>query len=201
MTCQIIQFLWHVTPKFSFSFSPHQTKKKGFLLLCKLIWYCSLLQLIKLWILFCFRFYPYHYAPFASDIKDLDEMEITFFLGEPFKPFDQLMGTLPAARCFFFSNSFCFLFYFWDSVWLFFLCWFFSCCVYYSSNALPEEYRKLMTDPSSPIHQFFPSGKRINGKKFIDLLRMFIFCTRLIGFLYCGQILKLTWMASALLGR
>jgi len=29
MTCQIIQFLWHVTPKFSFAFSPHQTKKKA----------------------------------------------------------------------------------------------------------------------------------------------------------------------------
>jgi 5'-3' exoribonuclease 2 len=42
-------------------------------------------------------YYPYHFSPFAADFTDLDTLDIQFDQGKPFRPYDQLMGVLPAA--------------------------------------------------------------------------------------------------------
>jgi 5'-3' exoribonuclease 1 len=104
-------------------------------------------------------FYPYHYAPMISDLKDLDRFsDLEFTLGNPFKAYEQLMGVLPSL----------------------------------SRKLLPAAYRvrllhekspnvshcqitntpfsfaqDLMTDPTSPIIDFYPTDFDLdmNGKK------------------------------------
>uniref|UniRef100_A0A3B4U7B4 5'-3' exoribonuclease 1 n=1 Tax=Seriola dumerili TaxID=41447 RepID=A0A3B4U7B4_SERDU len=42
-------------------------------------------------------YYPYHYAPFLSDIRNIAGLKLTFDLAKPFMPFQQLLAVLPAA--------------------------------------------------------------------------------------------------------
>lgn len=42
-------------------------------------------------------YYPYHYAPFAADFKELTSIKLVFEKGQIARPFEQLMSVLPAA--------------------------------------------------------------------------------------------------------
>ena len=42
-------------------------------------------------------YYPFHYAPFASDLRNIDQYgKIEFELSEPFRPIEQLLAVFPA---------------------------------------------------------------------------------------------------------
>lgn len=82
-------------------------------------------------------YFPYHYAPFALDFRDVMEITgtegVVFDEGKPFRPFEQLMAVLPAA----------------------------------SGHTLPEVFRGLMLNPDLPIIDFYPEDFKIdmNGAK------------------------------------
>ncbi|XP_017055153.1 5'-3' exoribonuclease 1 [Drosophila ficusphila] len=44
-------------------------------------------------------YYPFHYAPFISDLKNIEQVRVSFHQGTPFLPFQQLLAVLPAASC------------------------------------------------------------------------------------------------------
>lgn len=78
-------------------------------------------------------YYRYHYSPMISDVTKGLNADLNFRLGQPFRPFEQLMGVLPDR----------------------------------SKSIVPTVYWELMTDPKSPIIDFYPRDFELdmNGKK------------------------------------
>ncbi|MCJ1446649.1 MAG: hypothetical protein MMC23_007155 [Stictis urceolatum] len=78
-------------------------------------------------------FYQYHYSPMISDVKKGLGANLNFPLGQPFRPYHQLMGVLPDR----------------------------------SKTIVPTVYHDLMTNPDSPIIDFYPRDFSLdmNGKK------------------------------------
>ncbi|KAL2760613.1 hypothetical protein ACRALDRAFT_2024557 [Sodiomyces alcalophilus JCM 7366] len=78
-------------------------------------------------------YYGYHYSPLTSDVLKGLGADMNFKLGQPFHPYEQLMGVLPDR----------------------------------SKSIVPTVYWDLMTDPKSPIIDFYPRDFELdmNGKK------------------------------------
>ncbi|KAL8804186.1 MAG: hypothetical protein Q9182_002728 [Xanthomendoza sp. 2 TL-2023] len=78
-------------------------------------------------------FYGFHYSPMISDVKKGLGADMNFRLGQPFRPYQQLMGVLPDR----------------------------------SKRIVPASYHDLMTNPTSPIIDFYPRDFELdmNGKK------------------------------------
>jgi 5'-3' exoribonuclease 2 len=85
-------------------------------------------------------FYPYHYAPFASDLIGCANLKCAdkgyFQMGTPFMPFQQLMSVLPPVSA--------------------------------KEAGIPKAMVELMEQPFSPIIDFYPAdfGLDLNGKRF-----------------------------------
>lgn len=82
-------------------------------------------------------YFPYHYAPFASDFSKIAELDVDFSKKEtkPFRPLEQLMSVFPAD----------------------------------SRSHVPPAWQDLMTDPDSPIIDFYPTDFKVdlNGKRYL----------------------------------
>ncbi|CAD7935037.1 unnamed protein product [Amoebophrya sp. A120] len=85
-------------------------------------------------------FYPYHYAPFGSDLIGMSSLKCSdekyFALGKGFEPVQQLMAVLPPVSA--------------------------------KVAGIPQAMMTLMEEHDSPIADFFPTdfGLDLNGKRF-----------------------------------
>merc|ERR1719414_1175542 len=85
-------------------------------------------------------FYPYHYAPFASDLIGCSNLKCGdrnyFQFGKPFMPFQQLMSVLPPVSA--------------------------------AEAGIPKAMIELMRQPFSPLIDFYPQdfGLDLNGKRY-----------------------------------
>jgi 5'-3' exoribonuclease 2 len=86
-------------------------------------------------------YYPYHYAPFASDLVGCSTLRCAdagyFECGKPFEPFMQLMAVLPPRSA--------------------------------KTAGLPTELQRLFSTTDSPLIDFYPEdfALDLNGKKFL----------------------------------
>lgn len=95
-------------------------------------------------------FYPYHYAPLASDCVDLPAITVQLELGEPFLPFEQLLGVLPAGSAQLLPEPYRVLGKEEEVTGFVCVCM----CILHIYPTLPTQ--RLMTDPLSPIKDFYP---------------------------------------------
>ena len=51
----------------------------------------------NIFLIFRSWYYPHHFAPWITDIKNFSSMDLKFELSKPFNPFEQLLSVLPAA--------------------------------------------------------------------------------------------------------
>ncbi|RKF54038.1 5'-3' exoribonuclease 1 [Golovinomyces cichoracearum] len=107
----------------------------------KLVQICENYVMGLQWVLFYYYrgvvswawYYQYHYSPMISDVVRGLKVNLVFDLGQPFRPFEQLMGVLPDR----------------------------------SKKIVPTIYHDLMTNPRSPIIDFYPRNFELdmNGKR------------------------------------
>ena len=78
------------------------------------------------------RYYPFFYAPLASDMLHLPSTAVTqcFDLGSPWQPLQQLLAVLPASSA--------------------------------KAAGLPGCLRALMTEPDSPVIEYYPEEFEID---------------------------------------